>query len=286
MDPDQPHLPSSTSQELLFTNIPPGTSWNKILCQTPITADPSGRLCRRLLSITAVDPPTPPDPIQPNTISPSASNDPPSASDQQQLKLTSPLPTSYTIYVDGGWDSTDTDFYSAFQEQLDPINRRGSAGIAIVPNGTDWQQQGTTIITLTDGIQIGSQPAHMELAAIIVGLVLRRWYLPPQQDDIIYLDCKSITDVFNSTAPRSPNSQPNSHSCRPYFTTPKLSRHREPPWTGPRRIQNNVPPSTTTRTGTGAFYSQTAQPPIIRSHTKSRSINISNFLYRKSSKCP
>ena len=166
--PTCPHLPSPNSQERLFTNIPPETSWNKILCQTPITSDPSGCLCRRLLSITAVDPPTPTDPTQLDTISPGASNDPPSASGQQQLKLTSPLPTSYTIYVDGGWDSTDTDFYSAFQEQRDPTNRRGSAGIAIVPNGTDWQQQGTTIITLTDGIQIGSQPAHMELAAIIV----------------------------------------------------------------------------------------------------------------------
>ena len=82
------------------------------------------------------------------------------------------------LYVDGGWDSTDTDFDSAFQEQRDPTNRRGSAGIAIVPTGTDWQQQGTTIITLTNGIQIGSQPAHMELAAIIVELALRRWYLP------------------------------------------------------------------------------------------------------------
>jgi hypothetical protein len=148
-----------------------------------------------------VDPPTPTDPTQLDTISPGASNDPPSASGQQQLNLTSPLPTSYTIYVDGGWDSTDTDFYSAFQEQRDPTNRRGSAGIAIVPNGTDWQQQGTTIITLTDGIQIGSQPAHMELAAIIIGLALRRWYLPPQQGDKIYSDCKSITDVINSTTP-------------------------------------------------------------------------------------
>ena len=55
------------------------------------------------------------------------------------------LPTSYTIYVDGGWDSTDMDFYSAFQEQRDPTNRRGSAGIAIIPTGTDWQQQGASL---------------------------------------------------------------------------------------------------------------------------------------------
>ena len=29
-------------------------------------------------------------------------------------------------------------------------------------------------LTLSDGSQIGSQPAHMELAAIIIGLALRR----------------------------------------------------------------------------------------------------------------
>ena len=92
--------------------------------------------------------------------------------------------------------------YSAFQEQRDPTNRRGSAGIAIVPTGTNWQQQGTTIITLTNGVQVGSQPAHMELAAIIIGLALRRWYLPPQQGDTIYSDCKSITDVINSATPQ------------------------------------------------------------------------------------
>ena len=122
--------------------------------------------------------------------------------DQSLLQLARPLPTSYTIYVDGGWDSTDTDFYSAFQEQRDPTNRRGSAGIAIVPTGTDWQQQGAIVITLNHGVQVGSQPAHMELAAIIVGLALRRWFLPPQEGDTIYSDCKSITDVINSATPQ------------------------------------------------------------------------------------
>jgi hypothetical protein len=41
----------------------------------------------------------------------------------------------------------------------------------------------------------------MELAAIIIGLALRRWHLPPQQDDVIYSDCKSITDVLKSEVP-------------------------------------------------------------------------------------
>ena len=42
----------------------------------------------------------------------------------------------------------------------------------------------------------------MELAAIIIGLALRRWYLPQQQGDTIYSDCKSITDVINSATPQ------------------------------------------------------------------------------------
>ena len=41
----------------------------------------------------------------------------------------------------------------------------------------------------------------MELAATIIGLAIRRWPLPPQQGDVIYSDCKSITDVLKSSAP-------------------------------------------------------------------------------------
>ena len=195
--PTSPHLSRPATPAIQFANVPLGTTRNKILCRAPITTDPTGRLCRRILSITAVDPPTPTTLTQP-----SPAHGPPSASDQQPLQLARPLPTSYIICVDGGWDSTDTDFYSTFQEQRDPTNRRGSAGIAIVPTGTDWQQQETTIITLTNGIQVGSQPAHMEPAAIIIGLALRRWYLPPQQGDTIYSDCKSITNVINSATPQ------------------------------------------------------------------------------------
>ena len=130
--PNSPHQLNSNSSTLPFINIPPGTSWNKILCQTTTNADPTGRLCRRILSITAVDPPLVPNPAQPLP-----THGPPSTTDESPLQLARPLPTSYTIYVDGGWDSTDTDFYSAFQEQRDPTNRRGLAGIAIVPTGTD-----------------------------------------------------------------------------------------------------------------------------------------------------
>ena len=68
-------------------------------------------------------------------------------------------------------------------------------------------QKGTILITLNDGLQIVSQPAHMDFTAIIIGLAIRRWKLPPQQGDIIYSDCKSITDVITSSAP-SPSKHP------------------------------------------------------------------------------
>jgi hypothetical protein len=90
------------------------------------------------------------------------------------VDLTQPPPTAYTIYVDGGWDTVNADFTTAFQEQRDPTNRRGSAGIAIVPTGLDWTNKGTILITLSDGSHTGSQPAHTELVAIIIGLALRR----------------------------------------------------------------------------------------------------------------
>ena len=124
------------------------------------------------------------------------------ASTRPQLpELTQPLPTAYNIFVDGGWTTTQADFHTAFQEQRDPTNRQGSAGIAIVPTGPDWMQQGTILLTLNEGSQSGSQPAHMELAAIIIGLAIRRWTLPPQHGDTIYSDCKSLTDVLKSSAP-------------------------------------------------------------------------------------
>ena len=108
-----------------------------------------------------------------------------------------PLPPQYTIYVDGGWEYDGNNFLSVFQQQRDPTNRTGNAGIAIVPQGPTWQQDGTILLTLDNGTQVGSQPAHMELAAIIIGLALRRWHLPQQQNDTIYADCRSITDVIN-----------------------------------------------------------------------------------------
>ena len=118
------------------------------------------------------------------------------------------------------------------------------------------------------------------------GLALRRWDLPPQQGDVIYSDCKSITDVINSATPQLSKFPANYHSCKPYSTTSKLSSHRASPWTGPKRTQSNVPPLTTTRTGIGASYLPSTQPPLTRSRTKSESNNISNSPSRKLSKSP
>ena len=188
--PQAPHLANSAYQTISLSDIPLTTTWKKLLCQPTIHTDQSGRLLRRILSITNTDPP------QLARDCPAAQ--PPSTT---LVDLTQPPPTAYTMYVDGGWDTVNADFTTAFQEQRDPTNRRGSAGIAIVPTGPDWMDKGTILITLTDGSKVGSQPAHMELAAIIIGLALRRWQLPPQQGDIIYSDCKSITDVIKSTIP-------------------------------------------------------------------------------------
>ena len=91
--------------------------------------------------------------------------------------------------MDAGWEFEGNNFLGIFQEQRDPTYRKGNAGIAIVPQGPSWQQDGTILLTLDNGTQVGSQPTHMELAAIIIGLALRRWHLPQQQNDTIYSDC-------------------------------------------------------------------------------------------------
>ena len=106
--------------------------------------DQSGRLLRRILFTTNTDPPlmTRGCPATP----------PPTYS--TLVELTQPPPTAYTIYVDGGWDTVNADFTTAFQEQRDPTNHRGSAGIVIVPTGPDWMEKGTILITLSDGSRI------------------------------------------------------------------------------------------------------------------------------------
>ena len=88
--------------------------------------DQSGRLLRRVLSITSTDPPQVPN-AQPTVQLPI----------KPLVDLAQPPPATYTIYVDGGWDTVNAVFATAFQEQRDPTNRRGSAGIAIVPTGPD-----------------------------------------------------------------------------------------------------------------------------------------------------
>jgi hypothetical protein len=41
------------------------------------------------------------------------------------------------MYVNGGWNTVNAYFTTAFQEQCDKTNRRGSAGITIVPTSPD-----------------------------------------------------------------------------------------------------------------------------------------------------
>ena len=189
--PVAPPSTSTNSHHICSSTIPPNTAWKKVLCQPNTYLDQTGKILRRVLSITSTDPPQVPN-VQSTVQLPT----------KTLVELTQPPPATYTIYVDGGWDTVNADFTTTFQEQRDPTNRRGSAGIAIVPTGLDWMDKGTILITLSDGSQIGSQPAHMELAALIIGLALRRWQLPHQQGDIVYSDCKSITDVIKSTVPR------------------------------------------------------------------------------------
>jgi hypothetical protein len=107
----------------------------KILCQPTIHADPSGKLIRRILSTTSTDPPQ-------MTRRRSATLTPTTTS---VVELTHTPPTAYNIYVDGGWDTENADFNTAFREQRDPTNRRGSAGIAIVPTGPGWMSKGTIL---------------------------------------------------------------------------------------------------------------------------------------------
>ena len=129
-------------------------------------------------------------------------------------------------------------------------------------------QQGTILITLNEGSQSGSQPAHMELAAIIIGLAIRRWKLPPQQGDTIYSDCKSLTDVLTSSA--SPLSK---HPAKPTFLQAVLQHFQAPaprgsPLTGPNLIQNDDSRRRNTRSTSGEYYSPTALHPTIPSQVK------------------
>ena len=115
-------------------------------------------------------------------------------------------------------------------------------------------QKGTILITLNDGSQIGSQPAHMELAAIIIGLAIRRCKLPPQQGDTIYSDCKSITDVLKAQLPHYQNTQPSYPSSKRSSTILKPSAPRGSPLTGPNPTQNDDSSRSNTRPVTGTYY--------------------------------
>ena len=100
-------------------------------------------------------------------------------------------------------------------------------------------QQGTILFTLNEGSQSGLQPAHMELAAIIIGLAIRRWKLPPQQGDTIYSDCNPSRISSKAQLLHYLNTQPSYHSFKRSYITSKPSAPRESPLTGPNPIQND-----------------------------------------------
>ena len=202
------------------------------------------------------------------------------------VELTQPPSTAYTIYVDGGWDTVNADFNTAFQEQRDPTNRRGSAGIAIVPTGPDWMKKGTILITLSDGSQIGSQPAHMELAAIIVGLAIRRWQLPPQQETPSTLTANPSRTSSRAQLPHSRSTQPNSPFFKRSYTILTLSALKESSSTGPNLTQNDGLHQSSTQLTTGAYYLPTAQHPTTQPLATSKSNNTSNSRSQRYSRPP
>ena len=104
-------------------------TWQKLLLQPTADPHPHGHLQQRTLSITPTNAPDLPRTLPPSPLTPT-------------LLQNIPLPTHYTIYVDGGWEYDGNNFLSVFQEQRDPTNRTGNAGIAIVPQGPTWQQDG------------------------------------------------------------------------------------------------------------------------------------------------
>ena len=129
-------------------------------------------------------------------------------------------------------------------------------------------------ITLNEGSQFGSQPAYMEHAAIIIELTIRRWKLPTQQGDIIYSDCKSLTDVIKSSAPPLSKPQLSYPFSKRFFAISKPSAPKGSPLTGPNPIQNDDPRQSNKHSMTGAYYSRTVQHPTIQSQAKSGSNNI------------
>jgi hypothetical protein len=150
--PASPRPTNKPPSTISLSFIQPQAVWRKLLCQPTPNADPTGHLTRRLLSVTTVDQPD--YPLQPQ---PMPQHNTPVTT---LVQLEGQLPT---IYVDGGLTYHNSDFLSVFQEQRDPTNRSGIAGIAIVPTGPTWQQQGT-IITLRNGAQLTEVLTSLEPA--------------------------------------------------------------------------------------------------------------------------
>jgi len=124
-----PHPPATAPPPTLTTaDLDPHqtATWQKILLQSTTEHHPQGHLQQRILSITPTDAP---DHLNQAARMPTPTR--PRATLLQHLCL----PAQYTIYVDGGWEYTGNNFLNVFQEQRDPTNRQGNAGIAIDPQG-------------------------------------------------------------------------------------------------------------------------------------------------------
>ena len=115
------------------------------------------------------------------------------------------------------------------------------------------------------GLGPSSPVAHTELAAIIIGLALRRWQLPQQLNDIIYSDCPAAPSPMSLMVlpPNSPNSQPNSHSSKQYSITCRHFSHKASPYNGPKPLQKHTQPlpNTLTKIRESLGWLRCIQPP-------------------------
>ena len=102
--PSAPQSPKSACPTISLSDVSPTTTWKKLLCQPSIHTDQACHLLRRVLSIINTDPPSPP----------CSRSAPLAPASPMLMELTQPLPAAYTIYVDGGWETTNADFTTAF----------------------------------------------------------------------------------------------------------------------------------------------------------------------------
>ena len=239
-----PQTPQPANSPISLHDVPSSTTWKKVLCQPNIQADSTGRLLRRILSITNTEPPVT---LYARTALPAATR-------PTLLELTQPLPTAYNIYVDGGWTTTQADFHTAFQEQRDPTNRQGSAGIAIVPTGPDWMQQGTILLTLNEGSQSGSHQRTWNSPRSSLDSPYDGGHSHPNKETLSTPTANPSRTPSKAQPLRYLNTQPSYHSSKQSCTTSKPSAPKALPLTGPNHIQNGGSSPSNIRPTTRASY--------------------------------